>query len=143
MKKVFGGLVVVLGLAVVSVAAFGGQNILSYVAKAYVGGAATLLNTDPSGKLLVSDGAYASNAVSGVSGTAIVLKAGVGRVVTVNVITANGTPTVYDAGVAGSAVASTKVAVIPATVGTYTIDWPVTNGVAIDPASSVVSVKYN
>jgi hypothetical protein len=140
MKKALSVVAVVVGLFVVSAAAFGGQNVWSYIAKNFTGGGAALLNVDATGNLLESNGALAINNVSGVAAS---VKTGTSRLVTINVISASGVGAAYDVALPASAAAANKVFTIPETVGTYTIDWPMTSGIVIDPSSSVVAVKYN
>jgi len=140
MKKALTGIFVLLGVFALSTLSFGGQNIWSYVAKNFTGGSAALLNVDATGNLLESNGALATNAVSGPS---VVVKAGVSRLVTINVLTASGVGAAYDIATVASAAAANQVFTIPATVGTYVIDWPMASGIVINPSSSVLSVKYN
>lgn len=142
MKKVLSVAFALLAVSMLSLAAFGNasaaQNVYSYIAR-YVSGGAALLTVEPQGSLLVATGASAVNAASGV---AFVTKASAGRVVQVNVISASGVGAIYDSATVASGVAATQVAAIPATVGTYTYDWPMTRGIVINPSSSVISVKY-
>lgn len=139
MKKAFAAIVVIMSLSVLSLTAFGAQNIYSYVAKFASGGAA-LLQVDAQSALLQADSASSSLAVSGV---AAVVKASAGRVVTVSVISASGVGAIYDSATVASGVAATQVAAIPATVGVFKLDFPVARGIIINPSSSVVSVSYN
>lgn len=81
----------------------------------------------------------ATNAISGV---AVVVKATPGAIVRVNVVSASGVGAVYDSATVASGVAATQVFAIPATVGTYELNWPMTSGIVVNPSSSVVSVSY-
>ena len=81
----------------------------------------------------------ATNAISGV---AVVVKATPGAIVRVNVVSASGVGAVYDSATVASGIAATQVFAIPATVGTYELNWPMTSGVVVNPSSSVVSVSY-
>ncbi len=140
MKKAFTLFAMVASLFMLSAAAFGSQNILAFIAKNFTGGSAALLNIDATGNLLESNGALASNNISGASA---VVAAGVHRLVTINVLAASGTGAAYDSATVASAVAANKVFTIPATAGSYVVDWPMSSGIVIDPASSTLSVKYN
>ena len=74
-----------------------------------------------------------------------VIKASQGRVVIVNVTTAGSVAGgIYDAKTTGTAVAAKLVAVIPNTVGTYSIDFPCATGITyLVGTGQVVSVSYN
>jgi hypothetical protein len=96
-------------------------------------------NLDAMGNTLVSTG---STSIEAASGAAFVVKATPGRIVAVNVISASGVGAVYNTATAASAAAANQIAAIPATVGTYTFDWPASAGIVINPSSSVISVKY-
>jgi len=98
------------------------------------------MNLDAQGDLLQSQGTNATNAISGVP---VVVKASAGRLVQVNVISASGIGAIYDSATVASGVAANKVATIPAAVGTYFYDWPMVNGIVVDPSSNVIAVKYN
>ncbi|HET8687075.1 MAG TPA: hypothetical protein VFM18_10475 [Methanosarcina sp.] len=140
MKKAFTIFAVVASLFALSETAFGSQNLLAFIAKNFTGGGAALLNVDATGNLLESNGALATNNISGASA---VVAAGVHRMVTVNVLAASGTGAIYDSATVASAVAANKVYTIPATAGSYTIDWPMASGIVVDPSGSTLSVKYN
>lgn len=116
------------------------QNAWSYVAKAYTGGSATLLNTDAQGALLTSQGA--SKAVNLTTGT--VVKLGAGRVASVSVNVAGAAGAIYDVATVASAAAANQIAVVPATVGVYRIDFPITTGLVYVPGvSQVAAISYN
>ncbi|HET8686808.1 MAG TPA: hypothetical protein VFM18_09100, partial [Methanosarcina sp.] len=124
MKKAFTIFAVVAGLFVLSEAAFGSQNILSFIAKNFTGGGAALLNVDATGNLLESNGALAIN---NVSGAAVSVKTGASRLVEISVVTAgSATGSAYDVVLPASAAAANQVMTIPNTVGLYQIDWPIT-----------------
>jgi len=75
---------------------------------------------------------------------ATVVKSGEGRIVRINVTTAGSAGAVHDHSSTSGTGAATLIAVIPATVGTYYLDFPVTAGIVIAPgASQVVSVSYS
>jgi hypothetical protein len=87
----------------------------------------------------VSSGAQSSNGVSADT----VIKKGVGRLVRVSVTTAGAAGAVYDSATVAGAGASNLIAVVPATVGVYFLDWPVLNGITYVPGSAqVVSISY-
>lgn len=140
MKNKIFALVVAVSLSVLAFTAFGGtMNAWSYIAKAFTGGSATLLNTDTQGALLTSQGNSAINAISGVP---VVVKASAGRIVKVSVISASGVGAIYNAATTGAANASNQIGVIPASVGVTSFDFPASAGIVVNPASSVVSVSY-
>ena len=74
--------------------------------------------------------------------TPTVIKAGAGRLVSVNVISASGVGAIYDSLTVASGVTATQIAAIPATVGNYQFTWPFFSGLVINPASSNISVNY-
>jgi len=73
-----------------------------------------------------------------------VIKASRGFVATVNVLTAGSAPgEVHDCATTGTASAANKVAVIPNTVGTYTLNFPCLTGITyILGTGQVISVSY-
>jgi hypothetical protein len=72
-----------------------------------------------------------------------VVKTGSGRLATFTVIVAGAVGAIYDTTTTGSVAASNEIAVIPATIGVYQINWPVLNGIVVVPgAAQVVSVSY-
>jgi len=142
MKKIthlFTLLVVFAGLAIVGIAVAGQSPLASYVANNVLGFSAPM-NLDNTGQLLGSQGNLATNNISGASS---VVKAGTTRLVSINVISASGVGSVYDAATVATGAAANKVFTIPATVGHYDVDWPMSSGIVLDPSSSVVAVKYN
>src|SRR5512144_2225722 len=66
-------------------------------------------------------------ATNNVSGVAAVISTHSGTAIQVNVLSASGVGAVYDSATTGSAVAATQIFSIPATVGAYTLNWPVKN----------------
>ena len=67
---------------------------------------------------------------------ATLVKTGTGRVARINVLIAgSGTGSVFDAATIGTAATANQIAVIPATVGTYDIDFPVSNGIVLAPGT--------
>jgi len=77
--------------------------------------------------------------------SATYLKTQYGWVAKVSVIVA-GTTTgmVYDASSTATATTGTRLAVIPNTVGIYTIGMPVNNGIVVTPGSGmIVAVSYS
>lgn len=75
---------------------------------------------------------------------ATVVKVGTGRLATVTVTTAGSTVgTANDTTTTGAAAVANLVAAIPNTVGVYTLNFPVLNGIVIVPGTSqVISVAY-
>jgi len=137
--KVVFGLVGVLILGAFSFAAIGGQNLNISLGVKNTSGAAVLATGDALGDTIVGRGTATYLAVSGVPQ---LVKAGIGRIAKVNVISASGVVTFYDVATAASAASANKIAIVPATVGTVELDFPVTTGIVIDPSSSVVSFSY-
>ena len=89
---------------------------------------------------LVVQGNQAQNGIS----ASTLVKAGVGRVVRVNVTTAGAQGAIYDSATIGGVGATNLIADIPATVGVYFFDWPFLNGLVYVPGSAqVVSISYN
>lgn len=142
-KNLTQGVAGVLLLAIVALVAGttqAGQTVWSYVAKSYLTSGATLLNTDTQGALLTSNGA--SKTLNITTGT--VVKLGAGRVARVSVNVAGAAGALYDVATVASAVAANQIAVVPATVGIYTVDFPVNLGLVYVPgASQVAAVSYN
>lgn len=83
------------------------------------------------------------NTFLNVSANTLVKSVG-GRVAKVNVTTAGSTTGgIYDSATIGGAGASNLVAVIPNTVGNYTIDFPCKNGIVFQTGTGmVVSISY-
>ena len=74
---------------------------------------------------------------------ATVVKSGVGRIVKVSVTVAGAVGNIYDSASTTGNSATNLIAVIPAVVGVYTLEWPVGTGIVIAPgAAQVVSVSY-
>lgn len=73
-----------------------------------------------------------------------VVKAGAGRVIKFNVLVAgSGAGAIHDAGTTGGAASANQIAVIPQTVGIYTLEWPVSNGIVIKIGTGqTVAVSY-
>lgn len=60
------------------------------------------------------------------------VKTGTGRVARINVLVAgSGVGSVHDSATIGAAATANQIAVIPDTVGTYDIDFPVSNGIVV------------
>jgi hypothetical protein len=139
MKKLLTLIAIFVGVSVLTVAIAGQSPLASYVANNILGYASPM-NLDSTGQLLGSQGNLATNNISGASA---VVKAGTSRIVSVNVITASGVGAVYDSATVAAGAAANKVFTIPATVGHYDIDWPMTSGIVVDPSGSTIAVKYN
>jgi len=139
MKKLLTLIAIFFGVSVLTVAIAGQSPLATYVANNVLGFASPM-NLDGTGQLLGSQGNLATNNISGASS---VVKAGTSRIVSINVITASGVGAVYDSATVAAGAAANKVFAIPATVGHYDVDWPMANGIVIDPSSSVIAVKYN
>jgi hypothetical protein len=74
---------------------------------------------------------------------ATVVKVGSGRLATFTVTTAGAAGTISDTTTTGAVAAANLIAVTPATVGVYKIDWPVLNGIVVTPGvGQIVSVSY-
>jgi hypothetical protein len=67
--------------------------------------------------------------------TATLVKAVAGRICKVNVLVAGGTNTgtIYDHATLSGVATANAVAIIPDTLGSYTIDFPCANGIVVDP----------
>jgi hypothetical protein len=75
--------------------------------------------------------------------TGTVVKPAQGVLVTFNVTVAGAAGAVYDTTTTGAAAAGNQIAVIPAVVGTYYMQFPFLNGLVVVPgAAQVVSVSY-
>lgn len=67
-----------------------------------------------------------------------------GRVVVVSVIVAGAAGSIHDAQSIALATSANKIAVIPATVGPFTLNMPFRNGLVVSPgAGQTVSVSYS
>ena len=72
-----------------------------------------------------------------------VVKASKGRVARISVTTAGAAGAIYDSATVGGASASNLIAVVPATVGIYILDFPVQTGITYIPgASQVASISF-
>jgi hypothetical protein len=68
----------------------------------------------------------------------VVAKSGGGRIVRVNVVAAStATGGIYDCAATASTAAANKVFSIPATVGSYPLDWPCTSGITLLPGAGM------
>lgn len=74
--------------------------------------------------------------------TATLVKSGAGRIASVSILVAGAAGKIYDA---NSATATTgQVYVIPATVGVFVVNFPLSFGLVVAPgAAQVVSVSYS
>ena len=75
-----------------------------------------------------------------------VVKSTNGFVVRVSINTAGSAPcAIYDAATIGTAVAANLIAEIPATVGSYAVEFPFAHGLVVAPGAGgqVVSVAFN
>lgn len=71
------------------------------------------------------------------------VKTGAGRVAKVSVLVAGSAGGVYDAATIVGGTSANQIAVIPAVVGVYEIDFPVSNGIVLKPgASQVLAISY-
>ncbi len=83
-------------------------------------------------------GATASNAIT----AATLVRTGTGRLASVSVLVAGAVGAIYDA--ADAAATTNKVYVIPAVVGVYVVNWPLSYGLVVAPgAGQTVSVSYS
>ena len=73
-----------------------------------------------------------------------VVKAANGFVVTVSVIATSSTAgSIHDAATVAAAATANQLAVIPATVGVYTLNFPTSSGIVIKPGSGqTIAVSY-
>jgi len=109
---------------------------------AVASGVAKPLIVDANGFLLVADNGGSEVAVLNIT-AATVVRTGAGYLGRINVNVAGSAGAVYDFATTSGTGAATLIAVIPAVVGTYAFDWPVTAGIVVAPgASQVVSVAY-
>jgi hypothetical protein len=105
-------------------------------------GVAKPLQVDASGALIVADNQNSESTLLNVT-AATVVKASSGYIGKISVTTAGAAGAVYDYNSTSGTGAASLVAVIPAAVGIYTLDFPVTNGIVVAPgAAQVVSVSY-
>jgi hypothetical protein len=89
----------------------------------------------PQGASLIRDAADATGYVANLSvTTGTVLKTAPARVAKVVVVAAaSSVGALYDCAALGSTAAGNKVFTIPATVGLYTLEWPMSTGVTVFP----------
>lgn len=77
-----------------------------------------------------------------ITGSAVLLNTGFGRLASVSVTTAGSAGAAYDANVAGAT--TNLLYVIPATVGVFVVNMPYTYGLVVAPGSSqVVTVSFS
>jgi hypothetical protein len=74
-----------------------------------------------------------------------VVKASPGFVVRISVIATSSTAgSIHDVLTVGAAATANEIAVIPATVGTYSIEFPASTGIVVKPGSGqTVAISYN
>ncbi len=95
---------------------------------------------DAQGNVNVNVGGTAS-ALNVTASTAV--KATPGKLVRISVLVAGAAGAVHDCATTGAAADANKVAVIPAAVGIYELDWPCLIGITYVPgAAQVVSITY-
>lgn len=128
-----------LALAVSAPASAGQSPIRSNVATD-TSGYGTSLKLDAQSDLKVnSNGTATSLNIT----AATVVKEGIGRIVRFVVTTAGAAGALYDSNSTSGAAAANLIAVMPATVGIYELNFPVASGILVVPgASQVVSTSY-
>ena len=111
--------------------------------------AATLTNPSSAAVLGITDANRVSISGGSVSSrlnltTSTLVKAGHGRIARVSVLVAgSGAGSVNDSATTGGAATANEIAVIPATVGVYQIDFPYTNVLVVVPGTGqTVAVSY-
>ena len=67
---------------------------------------------------------------------ATALKAAPAWLVSISVVSAGTAGAVFDAAATGTATTNKQIAVIPATAGVYTFNWPCATGIVVAPGSS-------
>lgn len=73
-----------------------------------------------------------------------VVKATPGFVVTVNVLVAGVAGSIHDAATVVAAATANQIAVLPATVGVYTLNFPANSGIVVKPgAGQTIAVSYS
>ncbi len=120
--------------------AYAGQNPIRSNVATDTSGYGTSLKLDAQSDLKVnSNGTATSLNIT----AATVVKEGVGRIVRFMVTTAGAAGAIYDAATTGTGAAANLIAVMPATVGIYELNVPVSTGILVIPgASQVVSTSY-
>lgn len=110
-------------------------------------GAQNPMNLDANGNLKV---AVVSNTPS-VTGSvqynitaATAVKAAAGTVLTVNVVVAGSAAgAVHDVATTGAVAAANQIAALPASIGTYTLNWPCAAGIVLVPGTGqTLSVSF-
>lgn len=102
-------------------------------------GVAKPLQVDAVGSLLTGKGL--SSRLNLAAGTLI--KLGAGRIAKVNVTVAGAVGSIYDFGATSGVSAATLIALVPAVVGSYDIDFPFATGLVYVPgAAQVASISY-
>lgn len=106
-------------------------------------GAAKPLQVDANGALIVADNQGDETSLLNVTSTGAVAKLGAGQIGKISVTTAGAAGAVYDFGTVSGVGAANLIGVIPAVVGVYSFDWPVSTGIVVIPgAAQVVSVTF-
>lgn len=106
-------------------------------------GVAKPLAVDASGALIVADNQGDESALLNITSTGAVAKLGAGVVGKISVTTAGAAGAVYDYATVAGVGAANLIGVIPATVGVYSFDWPVSTGIVVIPgAAQVVSATF-
>jgi hypothetical protein len=114
----------------------------SQVYPAVASGVAKPLNVDALGNLLVSDNQNGELSTLNIT-SATVVKTGAGYIARISVTTAGAAGAVYDFAATSGQAAANLIAVIPASVGVVSLNFPVTTGILIvTGAAQVVSVTY-
>jgi hypothetical protein len=76
----------------------------------------------------------AGSAIYGIT-AATALRASAAWAVSVSVIVAGAAGAIFDAAATGTATTGKQIAVIPATVGVYTFNWPCNTGLVVAPGA--------
>ena len=139
-NKIIFGIVAIIAIGLLAATTQAGQNFATNVAQVLNSGQITYLQTDSQGALLIAQGA----SVALNQATSAVVQSGPGRVGRVNVIVAGAAGALYDSATLVGASSANEIAVVPATQGSITIDFPFTNGLVYEPgASQVAAISYN
>ena len=142
-KKHIIAAVVLAATAFLATPAFAGQSPIQAYNSVNTSGYAAPQKLDANGAVIANtDGTKSSLNITAATVVQTVA-AGAQRIVRFVVTTAGAAGALYDASTTGGASAASLIAVMPATVGIYDLNFPVASGVLVVPGSGqVVSVSY-
>lgn len=141
-KTILIGFIASAAIAFASVA-FAGQSPIQAYNSVNTSGYAAPQKLDANGAVIANTDGTKSRLNVTAATVVQTAAAGAQRIIRFVVTTAGAAGALYDASTTGGAAAASLIAVMPATVGIYDLNFPIASGVLVVPGSGqVVSVSY-